>query len=351
MTKVLTNLKNICSPFLTSELHPVIRHFNTSTQRCRAKIIDGVKIAKDIRNELKAEIQAWTAFGNRPPQLTAILVGEDQASYAYVSAKMKAAREIGISSETIRLPASVSEPALLSQIDRLNNDDHVDGILVQLPLPDHITERAICNAVAPHKDVDGFHIVNVGRFCLDMKTLVPCTPLGVHELIKRTGVPTLGKNAVVCGRSKNVGMPIAMLLHADGMGETDAMDATTTICHRYTPADQLAVLTRTADIIVSAAGVPNLIRADMVKEGVCIIDVGITRIKDEKTGKDRLVGDVDFEGVVEKAGHITPVPGGVGPMTVAMLMKNTLLAARKDVVYNILDPDAVVQKKASQLRP
>ncbi|KAK7865627.1 hypothetical protein R5R35_009792 [Gryllus longicercus] len=352
MSKVLHNtLRSYVNLTTLGENCLFVKCFSSSSPRYRAKIIDGVKIARDIRNELKAEVNEWVAHGNRQPHLTAILVGEDQASHAYVSAKMKAAKYVGITSETIKLPATISETSLLSYIDQLNNDNGVDGILVQLPLPEHITERAICNAVTPHKDVDGFHIVNVGRFCLDMKTLVPCTPLGVHELIKRSGVPTLGKNAVVCGRSKNVGMPIAMLLHADGTGETGAMDATTTICHRYTPADQLAMLTRTADIIVTAVGIPNLIRADMVKEGVCIIDVGITRVKDEKTGKDRLVGDVDFDAVVEKAGHITPVPGGVGPMTVAMLMKNTLLAARKEVVYNILDPGAVVQKKASQLRP
>ncbi|XP_067010772.2 bifunctional methylenetetrahydrofolate dehydrogenase/cyclohydrolase, mitochondrial [Anabrus simplex] len=327
------------------------RRIHVTPSRFKAKIIDGQKIAQDIRLELKKEINEWIALGNKRPQLTALLIGDDRASSAYVSAKMKAAKEVGISSKTIKCPASISELELLAHIDRLNKDPDVDGILVQLPLPEHITERAICNAVVPHKDVDGFHIVNVGRFCLDMKTLIPCTPLGVQELIRRSGVPTFGKNAVVCGRSKNVGMPIAMLLHADGTGETSAMDATTTICHRYTPREQLAVLTKSADIIVSAAGVPNLIRADMVKEGVCVIDVGITRIKDEKTGKDKLVGDVDFEGVSKVAGHITPVPGGVGPMTVAMLMKNTLLAAKKDVVYNILDPGAVVQKKASQLRP
>ncbi|XP_049802441.1 bifunctional methylenetetrahydrofolate dehydrogenase/cyclohydrolase, mitochondrial [Schistocerca nitens] len=327
------------------------RSFHISQKRLKAKIIDGVKIARDIRTELKVEVEKWVAEGNRHPHLAAILVGQDPASKSYVSSKMKAAKEVGITTSTIALADTVTEQELLDHIQQLNEDVAVDGILVQLPLPEHITERAICNAVAPHKDVDGFNIVNVGRFCLDMKTLIPCTPLGVQELIKRSGVETFGKNAVVCGRSKNVGMPIAMLLHADGQGETSAMDATTTICHRYTPPSQLATLTKHADIIVSAAGVPNLIRANMVKKGCCVIDVGITRIKDAKTGKSKLVGDVDYEAVSEVAGHITPVPGGVGPMTVAMLMKNTVIAAKKTVVYNILDPGAVVQKKASQLRP
>ncbi|KAG8331964.1 hypothetical protein J6590_031209 [Homalodisca vitripennis] len=324
------------------------------------------------------ETDEWVAQGNRRPQLTAILVGEDPASTTYVKNKMKAAKQVGqilsnrslklrsamchveeslwckidgIKTRTIHCLTTISEKDLLQHIHLLNNDPEVDGILVQLPIPDHITERAICNAVAPSKDVDGFNIVNVGRFCLDMKTLVPCTPLGVQELIKRSGISTFGKNAVVCGRSKNVGMPIAMLLHADGAGETAAMDATTTICHRHTPPEQLAIFTRTADIIVSAAGVPNLIRADMVKPGACVIDVGITRTIDKTTGTSQLVGDVDFEGVSEVAGHITPVPGGVGPMTVAMLMRNTLLAAKHAVIYNILDPRAVIHKEASQLRP
>ncbi|KDR21308.1 bifunctional methylenetetrahydrofolate dehydrogenase/cyclohydrolase, mitochondrial [Zootermopsis nevadensis] len=328
-----------------------VRGVHISSERLKAQIIDGVKIAKDIRRELKVEVDEWIARGNKRPHLTALLVGEDPASATYVKNKMQAAREIGIESRTLKVPPSVTQNELLDHIQFLNGDSHVDGILVQLPLPKHITERAICNAIAPHKDVDGFNIVNVGRFCLDMNTLIPCTPLGVQELIKRTGVKTFGKHAVVCGRSKNVGMPIAMLLHADGLGETSAMDATTTICHRYTPPDQLALLTRSADIIVTAAGVPNLIRADMVKPGACIIDVGITRIHNKKTGKSKLVGDVDFEAVSEVAGYITPVPGGVGPMTVAMLMRNTLIAAKKSVVYNILEPGAVVHKEASQLRP
>ncbi|GAB0087848.1 Bifunctional methylenetetrahydrofolate dehydrogenase/cyclohydrolase, mitochondrial [Sergentomyia squamirostris] len=293
-----------------------------------AKLINGVQIAKQIREELSEQVEQWIKEGNRNPQLTAILVGGDPASQTYVKNKMKAATEVGIVSCTKNLPETISEGELLAIIEQLNGDDEVDGILVQLPLPQHIHERTICNAVSCDKDVDGFNEKNVGRLCLDMNTLIPCTPLGVKELLRRTKIDTFGRNAVVVGRSKNVGMPISMLLHADGRNDTDAMDATVTICHRFTPPEELARFCRTADIIVSATGVPGLIRADMVKPGACVIDVGITRIKDEITGKTRLVGDVDFDEVQKVAGHITPVPGGVGPMTVAMLMKNTIIAAK-----------------------
>ncbi|XP_050425473.1 bifunctional methylenetetrahydrofolate dehydrogenase/cyclohydrolase, mitochondrial [Adelges cooleyi] len=327
------------------------RSFHASSNRLKAKIIDGKSIANTILEELRLETKEWVSKGHRAPCLVAVLVGEDTASKIYVNNKIKAAKVVGIKTETIVFKASTSQTELLGCIERYNHDKNVDGILVQLPLPEHITERTLCNAVAPHKDVDGFNIVNVGRFCLDMQCLGPCTPLGVHELIRRTGIPTFGRNAVVCGRSKNVGMPIAMLLHADNAGETSAMDATTTICHRYTPPDQLAVFTKNADIIVSAAGVPNLIRADMIKPGAAIIDVGITRMIDEQTSKSYLVGDVDFKSVSEIAGYITPVPGGVGPMTVAMLMRNTIAAAKKSVIYNILDPGAVIYKQASQIKP
>lgn len=222
-------------------------------------------------------------------------------------------------------------------IEELNNDTTVDGILVQLPLPEHINERKICNTVSCDKDVDGFNEKNVGRLCLDMNTLIPCTPLGVQELIKRENIETFGKNVVVCGRSKNVGMPISMLMHADGRNDTCAMDATVTICHRFTPPEQLKVFCKLADIIITATGVPGLITADMVKPGAAVIDVGITRVID-KNGKSKLVGDVDFDEVRKVAGHITPVPGGVGPMTVAMLMKNTFIAAKNLAGYRASSP-------------
>ncbi|XP_053677112.1 bifunctional methylenetetrahydrofolate dehydrogenase/cyclohydrolase, mitochondrial [Anopheles nili] len=292
-----------------------------------AQLIDGKQIASEIRDELREKVVKWKAQGYRAPQLTAILIGEDPASATYVSNKMKAAADVGITSKTERYNTDITEQELLARIYELNIDDTVDGILIQLPIPDHIDERKICNSVSCDKDVDGFNERNIGRLCLDMNTLIPCTPLGVQELLKRAKIETFGKNAVVVGRSKNVGMPIAMLLHADGRNDTCAMDATVTICHRFTPPDELKKFCLSADIIVTATGVPCLIKADMVKEGATIIDVGITRVSDPMTGKSKLVGDVDFDEVRKVASHITPVPGGVGPMTVAMLMKNTIIAA------------------------
>nr|XP_029721214.1 bifunctional methylenetetrahydrofolate dehydrogenase/cyclohydrolase, mitochondrial-like isoform X1 [Aedes albopictus] len=315
-----------------ADILSIDRRFHTDTKDSvneMAKLIDGKQIAADIRVELRDQIKEWMEQGgNRAPHLTAILIGEDPASNTYVSNKMKAAADVGITSKTERYGADITEEQLLKRIEELNNDDSVDGILVQLPVPGHINERKVCNSVSCDKDVDGFNERNIGRLCLDMNTLIPCTPLGVQELIKRTEIETFGKNAVVVGRSKNVGMPIAMLLHADGRNDTCAMDATVTMCHRFTPPEELARFCRTADIIVTATGVPGLIKADMVKEGAAIIDVGITRVTDPVTGKNKLVGDVDFEEVRKVAGHITPVPGGVGPMTVAMLMKNTFIAAK-----------------------
>ncbi|XP_023229437.1 bifunctional methylenetetrahydrofolate dehydrogenase/cyclohydrolase, mitochondrial-like [Centruroides sculpturatus] len=306
---------------------------STTDSRKQAEIINGNKIASEIKEEIKQDIEKLIASGRRRPHLSVILVGDNPASGIYVTNKLKAAQKTGISSETITRPSSISQQQLIDIIHQLNDNPDVDGILVQLPLPNHMNERLVCNSITPSKDVDGFHVVNVGRFCLDMNALIPCTPLGVMELLRRTGIKTFGKNAVVCGRSKNVGMPMAMLLHADGIGETQAGDATTTICHRHTPAEQLVHFTKLADILVVATGIPHLITADMVKEGACVIDIGITRIKDQVTGKSKLVGDVDFDGVVQKASYITPVPGGVGPMTVAMLMKNTYLAAINRIKY------------------
>ncbi|XP_040898592.1 probable bifunctional methylenetetrahydrofolate dehydrogenase/cyclohydrolase 2 isoform X3 [Toxotes jaculatrix] len=293
------------------------------------------------------------------PHLGVVLVGDDPASRTYVRNKTRAASILGISSDTVVRPSSVSQEELLELIDKMNRDWRVSGLLVQLPLPEHINERAVCNAIAPEKDVDGFHIVNIGKLCLDQRSMVPATPAAVWEIIKRAGIETVGKNVLVAGRSKNVGMPIAMLLHTDRNHERPGGDATVTIAHRCTPREQLKELTSLADIIIAAAGylshinmfsltsskspsfnkvtqicgVPGLITADMVKEGAAVIDVGINRIQDPNTGKLRLIGDVDFEGVKEKAGFITPVPGGVGPMTVAMLMKNTVTAARNALMH------------------
>lgn len=320
---------------MTWSLRQEAKRTISRTSRClTAKIIDGKRMAQTIKDEVKQEVNQIVARGRRQPHLTVILVGDDAASKTYIKNKFKAAEYTGIKSELINLPADTKEEELLAHINELNRNDDVDGLLVQLPVPEHITEKRVMNSVAPHKDVDGFHTLNVGRFCVDEKAFIPATPAGVMEMLRREGIETFGKNAVVCGRSKNVGMPIAMLLHADGVYETNAGDATTTICHRYTPHEQLRVFTKTADIIVVATGIPGLITADMIKEGCAVIDVGINRVKDEQTGKMKIVGDVDFETVRQKAGYITPVPGGVGPMTVAMLMKNTLLAYKKEIKFD-----------------
>ncbi|XP_043845802.1 bifunctional methylenetetrahydrofolate dehydrogenase/cyclohydrolase, mitochondrial [Dromiciops gliroides] len=322
----------LAAPRAARLLRPALsacRPLHVTAARNEAVVISGRKLAQQIRQEARHEVEQWVALGNKRPHLSVVLVGENPASHSYVLNKTKAAADVGISSETILKPASISEEELLDLIGKLNDDDNVDGLLVQLPLPEHIDERKVCNAVAPDKDVDGFHVINVGRMCLDQYSMLPATPWGVWEIIKRTGIPTLGKNVVVAGRSKNVGMPIAMLLHTDGRHERPGGDATVTISHRYTPKEQLKKHTILADIVVSAAGIPNLITADMIKEGAAVIDVGINRVHDPITAKPKLVGDVDFEEVKKKASYITPVPGGVGPMTVAMLMKNTIIAAKK----------------------
>ncbi|XP_056424312.1 bifunctional methylenetetrahydrofolate dehydrogenase/cyclohydrolase 2, mitochondrial [Hyla sarda] len=299
--------------------------------RSKAHVISGNILAKEIKREVQRDVESWLSLGNKRPHLSVILVGDNPASHTYVKNKIKAATTVGISSEIILKPSNVSQEELLQVISKLSGDSNVSGLLVQLPLPEHVNERDICNAIAPEKDVDGFHIVNIGRLCLDQSSIIPATAAAVWEIIKRTGIKTFGKNVVVVGRSKNVGMPISMLLHTDGRHERPGGDATVTITHRYTPKDLLKIHTQIADIIIVAAGIPNLITEDMVKEGAAVIDVGINHIEDQVTGKTILVGDVDFEKVKEKAGYITPVPGGVGPMTVAMLLKNTLMAAKKRI--------------------
>ncbi|NXJ05328.1 MTD2L cyclohydrolase, partial [Odontophorus gujanensis] len=294
-----------------------------------ATVISGTKLAKQVLKEVQRDVESWISCGNKRPHLTVILVGDNPASHIYVRNKVKAAAAVGISSEVILRPKYISQEELLDMTLKLNKDPAVSGVLVQLPLPDHIDERTVCNAIAPEKDVDGFHIINIGRLCLDQPSIIPATAAAVWEIIKRTGIQTFGKNIVVAGRSKNVGMPISMLLHTDGEHERPGGDATVTIAHRHTPKEQLKVHTQLADIVIVAAGIPKLITTDMVKEGAAVIDVGINHIHDPLTGKTKLVGDVDFEEVKKKAGFITPVPGGVGPMTVAMLLKNTLIVAKK----------------------
>lgn len=297
--------------------------------RCnhQATIIDGKKIAGDIEKELSVVVKTWVGAGKKKPKFVAVLVGNDPASQTYVGRKIKAARNIGIDAAKYHLNENVLEAEVLHQIDLLNKDSTVDGIIVQLPVPAHIDEKKLCDAISPDKDVDGFHRTNIGSLTLDRESIIPATALGVKELIVRSKIETFGKNAVVIGRSKHVGLPIAILLSSDGKGETRALDMTTTICHRYTPPEELVRFTRSADLVVAAAGVPGLVKKDMIKPGACVIDVGISRV--QEGDKFVLKGDVDFDSVKDIAGHITPVPGGVGPMTVAMLMKNTIVAAIK----------------------
>ncbi|KAJ8005555.1 hypothetical protein DPEC_G00119160 [Dallia pectoralis] len=289
------------------------RHLHASVGRRAAVVWSGTEMARQIHREIQREVEELVLGGNMRPHLGVVLVGDDSASRTYVRNKTRAASILGISSDTVVKPSSVSQEELLELIDKMNRDWKVSGVLVQLPLPGHINERAVCNAIAPEKDVDGFHIVNIGKLCLDQRSVVPATPAAVWEIIRRAGIETVGKNVLVAGRSKNVGLPIAMLLHTDRNHQRPGGDATVTIAHRCTPREQLKELTRLADIVIAAAGVPGLITADMVKDGAAVIDVGINRVRDPTTGKLRLVGDVDFNGVKEKAGLITPVPGGEIP--------------------------------------
>ena len=284
------------------------------------KIIDGKKIAADVNHETAMEVAAITKdFGARPG-LAVVLVGDNPASKVYVSSKVKRCAELGIYSEKIVLPKETSQAELLQVIEKLNVNPLIHGILVQSPVPKHIDEQAVVNAINPDKDVDCFHARNVGRLLLgDFSGFLPCTPWGVMQLLKRSEIPTAGKHAVIIGRSNIVGKPMMALLSAKGA------DATVTLCHSRTP--DIAAFTRTADLIVAAVGKPEFLRGNMVKDGAVIIDVGINRVEAPGTEKGyRLVGDVAFDEVAPKASRITPVPGGVGPMTIAMLMKNTVRA-------------------------
>ncbi len=286
-----------------------------------ATLIDGRTIAAQVREEVRREVQEWIAQGHRPPYLAVVLVGDNPASQSYVRGKRKAAAEVGIASDTFHYPATISEEELLSLIHELNTREDVDGILVQLPLPEHIDEFTIIQAITPEKDVDGFHPENTGLLWIGRPRFIPATPAGILELLHRSNIDTRGQRAVVLGRSNIVGKPVAGLLIQKGV------DATVTICHSRTR--DLPAVTREADILIVAIGRAHFVTADMVKEGVVVIDVGINRVEDPSRPRGyRLVGDVDFEAVKEKASAITPVPGGVGPMTIAMLLKNTLKAAR-----------------------
>ena len=287
-----------------------------------AKIIDGKEIAQQIRAELATEIARLKQHGV-VPGLGVVLVGEDPASKSYVTAKEKACHEIGIFSADHRIPATTSQAELMALVAKLNADPKINGILVQLPLPKHLNESAVLLAIDPAKDVDGFHPANVGRMVVGEKAFQPCTPHGVVQLLFRSGVKIDGAHVVIVGRSNIVGKPLANML----IQKKEHANATVTVCHTRTK--DIAYHTRQADIVVAAAGKPNTITADMIREGAVVIDVGVNRVEDPtKKAGFRLVGDVDFDGVKEKASLITPVPGGVGPMTITMLLYNTVESAR-----------------------
>ena len=297
-------------------------------------ILDGKKIAADIRAELKAEVDGLLSVGKRAPRLGIVIVGHNPASETYVANKMKACAEVGIEARKIALDETITEQELLAQIDVLNRDNDIDGFIVQLPLPAHIVEQHILSAIDYRKDVDGLTPENVGRTVQGQPSIVSATPRGIRELLARYNIATEGKHVVVVGRSNIVGKPVAMLLmqrpylSLPGLSSSALGDATVTICHSKTR--NLADICRTADIIIVAAGCPGLLTADMVRDGATVIDVGITRVEDPAAPKGyRLSGDVDFEHVAPKCAYITPVPGGVGPMTIVSLLQNTLQAYGK----------------------
>ena len=286
-------------------------------------LLDGKATSNQIKEEIAVEVQKLTASGIRAPHLAAILVGSNGASLTYVNAKVKACAKAGFESTLVKLSEEISEADLLNEIEKLNTNPEIDGFIVQLPLPKHIDEQKVLMAVNPDKDVDGFHPTNVGKMTLNLPTFLPATPFGILELLERYKVETSGKHVVVIGRSHIVGSPMSILMSQ----KRTAGNATVTITHSRTK--NLKEITLQADIIVAALGIPEFLTADMVKDGVSVIDVGITRIADDtKKNGFRLAGDVHFESVSKKSSFITPVPGGVGPMTIAMLMKNTLQAAK-----------------------
>ena len=286
-----------------------------------AIIIDGKKISTLIKEEIKNQVEEIKSKGGRVPHLAAVLVGEDGASLTYVSNKVASCKQVGFKSSLINLPYEIKEEKLLKEITRLNNDKEVDGFIVQLPLPKHIDQNKVLLSINPKKDVDGFHPTNFGKMALDMETFVSATPYGIMELLERYNIDTNGKHTVVIGRSNIVGRPISILMSR----KAKLGNSTVTVVHSRTK--NLETFTKNADIIISALGVPNFLKASMVKDGVVVIDVGINRVKDlNKTKGYVLKGDVDFESVKEKASHITPVPGGGGPMTIASLIQNTLKA-------------------------
>ena len=285
------------------------------------QLLDGKKTAEDIKSEIAVEVQKMKDNGEKVPHLAALIVGNDGASLTYVGSKVKACERVGFESTLIKMPSTTTEVELLKKIKELNENDAIDGFIVQLPLPEQIDEQKVLMAVDPSKDVDGFHPENFGKMALDMTTFIPATPFGILELLERYGVETKGKHTVVIGRSHIVGRPMSILMGRKGFPG----NSTVTLTHSYTK--NIEEITIQADIIITALGVPNYLKANMVKDGVVVIDVGITRVPDENNEKGYVItGDVDFENVSKKSSFITPVPGGVGPMTIAMLLKNTLLA-------------------------
>lgn len=288
-------------------------------------VLDGKATSNQIKEELKAQVEKIKETGKRPPHLAAVLVGNDGASLTYVGSKVRSCERIGYDSTLIKLEENISQEALLATIEKLNNDQSIDGYIVQLPLPKHIDEEVVLHAINPSKDVDGFHPTNFGKMALGIETFIPATPFGIMELLKRYKLDISGKHAVVIGRSHIVGRPMSILLSEKG----NIGNATVTLTHSRT--QNLAEITKQADIVVSALGIPNFLKAEMVKDGAIIIDVGITRVSDANHPKGySIVGDVHYDEVKEKASYITPVPGGVGPMTIAMLLQNTMLSYQRN---------------------
>ncbi len=291
------------------------------------QLIDGKKVSSEIKDEIAQEVDKIKSSGERAPHLAAILVGHDGGSETYVAHKVKACEQVGFDSTLVRYEDNVTEKELLAKVEELNNDDTIDGFIVQLPLPKHISEQKVIESISPFKDVDGFHPVNVGRMSIGLPCFVSATPAGIIELLKRYNIDTSGKHCVVIGRSNIVGRPVSVLLSQ----KAEVGNATVTVAHSRTA--NLKNICLQADIIVAALGKPGFLTADMVKEGAVIIDVGTTRVKSDKTKSGwKLKGDVDFENVSSKCSYITPVPGGVGPMTIVSLLLNTLKAAKGDLL-------------------
>lgn len=285
------------------------------------ELLDGKKLSNDIQEEITLEVQKMKKRGEKVPHLAAIIVGSDGASLTYVNAKVNACKRVGFESSEYRMSSNTSELELLAKIEELNNNDDIDGFIVQLPLPPQIDTQKVLLAVSPDKDVDGFHPTNFGKMSLDMTSFIPATPFGILEMLERYNIPTKGKHTCVIGRSYIVGRPMSILMGRQGFPG----NSTVTLTHEFTK--NITQITSQADIIIIAVGIPNFLKAEMIKDDAVVIDVGITRVPDDSRSKGyRIVGDVDFDNVSKKSSYITPVPGGVGPMTIAMLLKNTLLA-------------------------